>query len=419
MTLKSGYQRTDVPFERSDEMLDVDSWAFSSTPQEATVADLKGAIPWDRARGIEVADASIGKPGTLVACHSSHGYEMRVPGGGTVTTSGLTWVGVHSAHRRRGLLTSMIDDHFARALARGEVVSTLFAAETVIYQRFGYGLACHMYRLNTGRAPALREVPDSDDLRVDLENANPEAHGPIIRELLARNQRPGTHATMSDVMVRDSFLDPELWRDGQERLRFACVRDADGPRAFALFARKASWEAGEPAGELTVFTWLALDAEAERRLFSVITDLDLLSKVKVRNIAPDAPLVFLLEDVRSAHIGLQDNLWVRILDLPRALAARTYSADADVRVRVYDKQLGANDGVWRLQITAGTAVATKVEGEDADVWISIQDLSAAYLGGVTIASLRAAGLVGGEADVVSALSAAFMGDQMPMSALNF
>ena len=300
MTLKPGYQRTDIPLSRSGEMLEVDGWAFSNTPQEATVEALKGVIDWDRARGVEVSDAAITEPGTLVGCHSSQGYEMRVPGGGTVSTSGLTWVGVHSAHRRRGILTDMIDDHFTRALARGEVVSTLFAAETAIYQRFGYGLACPNYRMSAGRALALREVPDSDDLRIDLENADAEKHGPIIRELLARSTRPGTHATVSDVLIQDLFLDPELWRDGAERLRFACVRDANGPRAFATFVRKGSWEGGEPSGEMTIWTWLALDAAAERRLFSVITDLDLLSKVKARNIALDAPLVMLLETSDTA-----------------------------------------------------------------------------------------------------------------------
>ena len=421
MTLKPGYQRTDIPLSRSGEMLEVDGWAFSNTPQEATVEALKGVIDWDRARGVEVSDAAITEPGTLVGCHSSQGYEMRVPGGGTVSTSGLTWVGVHSAHRRRGILTDMIDDHFTRALARGEVVSTLFAAETAIYQRFGYGLACPNYRMSAGRALALREVPDSDDLRIDLENADAEKHGPIIRELLARSTRPGTHATVSDVLIQDLFLDPELWRDGAERLRFACVRDANGPRAFATFVRKGSWEGGEPSGEMTIWTWLALDAAAERRLFSVITDLDLLSKVKARNIALDAPLVMLLEDVRGAHLMLQDNLWVRILDLPKALAARSFAADADVTIEVFDKQLEANNGLWRLRIAGGTAHATKEISASVmpDVSISMQDLSAAYLGGVTFNALASAELIGGEADAIAALSAAFAGTQMPVSALAF
>ena len=238
-------------------MLEVDGWAFAGTPQTATVEDLKGVIDWDRARGVEVTDDKWAPAGTLVACHSSHAYEMRLPGGGTIPTSGLTWVGVHSGHRRRGLLTTMIDDHFARALARGEVISTLFAAETQIYQRFGYGLGAPALALDSGRGIELRELPGSDDLRIDFSNADLAIHAPIVRSVLSRSNRPGTHATVSDILMRDIFIDPELWREGGERLRMAVVYDADGPAAFATFSRKGKWENGEPAGELSFWTWAA------------------------------------------------------------------------------------------------------------------------------------------------------------------
>jgi predicted acetyltransferase len=402
-------------------MLDVDGWAFAGTVQAATVDDLKSVIDWDRARGIEVTDASIAPAGTLVACHSSFAYEMRVPGGGTVATSGLTWVGVHSGHRRRGLLTAMIDDHFARALARGEVVSTLFAAETRIYQRFGYGLGAPTLALNTGRGIDLREIPGSDDLRIDFANADIERHASLVRAVLARCSRPGTHATVDDHLMRDIFIDPELWREGAERLRIAVVYDDEGPAAFATFKRKLEWENGEPGGDLIFWTWAAANAAAERRLFAVVSDLDLMSKVKARNIAPDAPLVHLVKDIRGAHFAMRDNLWVRLLDLPKALAARTYAADANVTVAITDKQLPANDGLWRLRAEDGAIKATKESdaGAPADVTMSIQELSAAYLGGVTIASLANAGLVTGAPDAVAALSAAFAGDMKAASALNF
>ena len=421
MTLKSGYQAVDITFERSDEMLEVDGWAFANTAQVATEEELKGVIDWDRARGIEVTDPALGTPGRIVAVRSSHPYEMRVPGGGTVTTTGLTWVGVHSGHRRRGLLTHMMDEHFARGLARGEVVSTLYAAETAIYQRFGYGLACQSLSLNAGRGPSLRKLEGSDDLRIDLENADVNRHAQVILDVLGRVTRPGAHATIGEPLMRDLFLDPELWREGAEKLRIAVVHDENGPAAFATFTRKAEWENGEPGGTLSVWTWAAVTAAAERRLFSVILDLDLLSKVKVRNFAGDDPLVFLVDDIRGAHFTLRDNIWVRLLDLPKALAARTYSADAEVLVQVDDAQLPDNAGLWRVRISGGRAEVSKepAEGATADVTLTIQDLGAAYLGGVTLASLAKAGLVTGAPDAIAALSAAFAGDEKPVSPLSF
>jgi len=420
MTLRSGYQPVDIPASRSDEMLEVDGWAFANTAQIATLDDLKGVIDWERARGIEVVDSALAPEGTLVACRSSHPYEMRVPGGGTVATSGLTWVGVHSGHRRRGLLTAMIDEHFSRALARGEVVSTLYAAETEIYQRFGYGLACHSYTLNTGRGPKMRELPGSDDLRIDLMNADVSEHASVIRAVLGRLTRPGAHATVDEPLMRDLFLDPELWREGAEKLRIAVVHDDEGPAAYALFSRKAEWENGEPGGTLSAWSWAAATAAAERRLFSVILDLDLLSKVKVRGFAPDDPLVHLVSDVRGAHFGMRDNIWVRILDLPAALSARAYAADAEVIVQVTDKQLPANDGLWRLRIADGQLTATPAhEGAAADIVIAAQELGAIYLGGVTLSSLASAGLVTGSPSAIAALSAAFAWHEKPVSPLSF
>src|SRR5690606_23891261 len=125
-------------------------------------------LPWDRTRAIEVADPSRGTVGTLAAVHSSFQFRTRVPGGRDVPTAGLTWVGVHPGHRRRGLLRSMISDHFARSLARGEAISTLFAAETEIYQRFGYGLAAAEARATLSRGAKLRPVDGSDRLIVDI-----------------------------------------------------------------------------------------------------------------------------------------------------------------------------------------------------------------------------------------------------------
>lgn len=421
MTVKSAFRAVDIPYERADAMLEVDGWAFANTPQVATEEELKGVIDWARARGMETADSSLAPEGTLVAVHSSHPYEMRVPGGGTVATSGLTWVGVHPAFRRRGLLTQMIDDHFARALARGEIVSTLYAAETAIYQRFGYGLACASYFMSGGRGPELREVPGADDLRIELENADVERHADAVRAVLSRVTRPGAHATVGDPLMRDLFIDPELWREGAERLRIAVVHDAEGPAAFAIFTRKLAWTNGEPDAEFSMWTWAAATGAAERRLLSVVLDLDLVAKVKMRNIPADAAFVHQLKDIRGAHFSVRDNIWVRVLDVPRALTARGYAADADVTLELTDKQVPANAGLWRVRIAGGTAHVTREESPSAvaDVSMSVQELGAVYLGGVTVAALAHAGLVSGGADAVAALSAALASDQLPISPLSF
>jgi len=408
------YELVTIDESLRENMLDIDSWAFGFTLEPETAEAQAKIVPWDRARGVRITD------GPLVACHSSHEYRMRVPGGESVAASGLTWVGVHPAHRRRGILTKMIDDHFARSLARGEVVSTLYAAEPKIYQRFGYGLACPSYALKLGRGPELREVAGSDDLRVVLESADIAVHGPVVREVFARTRRPGHHATLPDTILEDVFLDPPAWRQGRERRRIAAVYDAQGAAAFATFSRKTDWGDTGPVGTLTVLQWAAVDAASTRRLFSVLADFDLISTAHVKNIAPGDPLLHLLSDVRAVGVGMADNLWVRILDLPGAVSGRGYDADADVVVLLTDAQVPANAGLWRIRIADGVGEATRADdGAEAQVIASIQDLSAAYLGGVTLAELADAGLVTGDAGAIARLSAAWAGTMRPVSALNF
>ena len=69
----------------------------------------------------------------------------------------------------------------------------------------------------------------------------------------------------------------------------------------------------------------------------------------------DDPLLFQLADPRRARPRLKDALWVRIIDVPGALAGRRYSGPVDVVIEVRDDLLPANAGRWRLT-TAGRAV---------------------------------------------------------------
>ena len=252
MTTPHGYRRVDLPIDRSDEVMDVDGWGFSFTPRRKEARALLDVFEYSRGRGIEIADAAHGEVGSLAAVHTSFAHDLRLPGGGSILTSGLTWVAVHPGHRRRGLLTSMLHDHFSRSLERGEVISTLTASEPPIYQRFGYGMASMTCRLQLPRGAALRPVPGADDLTIRLENADVAKHADAVRQVQSRMDRPGTMVTLADPILKDLFIDVPALRGGAERLRIAIVEDADGPAAYALFFRKTDWDNGHPNGATTI-----------------------------------------------------------------------------------------------------------------------------------------------------------------------
>lgn len=388
-TLPSGYRPTDIPQSRHADLIAVDTWAFPSSVTDDKLLELPMSIGWDRARGVETDD------GELVACHGSYPYrEFPVPGGRTAV-SGLTWVGVHPGHRRRGLLNAMIDDHFTRSLERGEAISALFAAEAAIYGRFGYGLASTSLYMKLPRGAQLRDVPGAQDLRVRVERLDPDRHGALMQAVHGRIDRPGWVTRTTPGQLASWVADPEVFRDGTESLRIVVVGDdaSDATaRGYALFRRKNDWKAEGPRGSVLVREAVAPDAATARALWGVLLDLDLMGTVEVGLLALDDPLWFLLVDPRAALPRISDNLWVRLLDVPTALAERRYAAPVDLVLDVTDARLPGNARRWRLVGGPEGATVTAASGA-ADLALDVRELGSAYLGGVSVAALAAAGLV--------------------------
>jgi predicted acetyltransferase len=87
--------------------------------------------------------------------------------------------------------------------------------------------------------------------------------------------------------------------------------------------------------------------------------------------------------------SVDDEQWIRIVDVGAALAARTYNdANGSVSIAVTDRQVAGNNGVWAVD--ASGAQRTHDEG---DLLADISVLSAAYLGGTGWHTLAAAGAV--------------------------
>ncbi|MCR6646959.1 MAG: GNAT family N-acetyltransferase [Cellulomonas sp.] len=391
--LPPGYRTVAVPHDRKQEFVAVDHLAFAFEPDEKTSEIVPDQLPWDRTAAVERPD------GTLAAVHASYDFDLPVPGG-EVACSGLTWVGVRPDERRRGLLSAMIDFHFARSLERGEPVSALFAAEMAIYGRFGYGAAAHDVRVKIPRGAKLRDVPGSESLTVRFDSADPDKHTDLVHavHVAAGAGRPGWVTRPTDAMRRGRVVDPPAWRDGGEPLRIVTVHDEAGdPRAYALLRRKETWADPGPRYPVLIREAVATDAAAAHRLWSFVLDLDLTAEVSSGMLPADDPLLGLLVDPRGAVPRIADNIWVRLLDLPAALTARRYSAPVDLVLEVTDARLPANAGRWRL--TTGEAGADGYPAEVAttddepDLRLDVRELGAAYLGGRSLAALASAGLV--------------------------
>lgn len=372
-------------------MDDIDRWAFAFdyAPED------EPALVWTLEPGRSVGVWHEGARGrALAAVHSSFAFRLQLPGGGRVPAAGLTWVGVHPGHRRRGLGRAMLHAHLRRSRERGEIVSVLDAAESGIYGRYGYGIATHRVSATLGRGAGLREVPGSEDLVVELDTVDPERHSADVERVHGQVRRPGWITRDTPALRAAHLVDWPSARRGAERKRIAVVRDAAGdPRGYAVFRRKEDWgDEGLPAGTVNVHDALALDPAAARALWGTLLDLDLMGRVKLHNLAPDDALLGLLTELRGISRRTHDDVWVRILDLPEALRARAYACAVDVVLDVSDPLVPDNAGRWHVRGGPDGVEVTRT-AEPAHLAVEIADLGAAYLGGTSLAALAAAGRV--------------------------
>lgn len=400
----AGYRFRQLTADDRRAVTHLDSWAFPSPEDPEVIERGPSPLTWERAVGVEVDGESV--PGSeLAALHASYPFGRFPVPGGTLPTAGLTWVGVHPQHRRRGIASAMIDLHLARCRERGEPLSALFAAEYPIYGRFGYGKAADDVRLTVPRGATLRDVPGAAEHTVRIEHVDRERHAQLVDTVHRAAgesaggtgiNRPGWATRESPELQASWWHDPTAFRAGQESRRIVVVERAGEPRGYALLRRKLDWIPTGTAGTVNVTEAVALDAAASRALWGVLLDLDLMTETKPFILAPDDPLLALLQNPRAAGQRRVDNVWVRLVDLPTALAGRRYAAGIDTTLAVADSRLPGNAGVWHLRAEpfgAATCEPADVPPSEADLALDVRELGAAYLGGTQLAGLAAAGLV--------------------------
>ena len=134
----------------------------------------------------------------------------------------------------------------------------------------------------------------------------------------------------------------------------------------------------------------AADPRAEARLWRFLAELDLIATLKAADRPVDELLPWLLVDGRAAkETARNDFVWVRPLDVPALLAARTYTATARVVIEVVDDQ-GLAGGTFVLDASPVGASCTATS-ESADLTMPVRTLGAVSLGGPRVAMLHAAG----------------------------
>jgi predicted acetyltransferase len=348
---------------------------FNPPPGEEFLERLVRTMPHERMHAAF-------EDGHIVGGAGVYPFELSVPGG-SLPCAGVTAVGVHPTHRRRGVLRSMMDTQLRDVHGRGEPIAALWASEETIYSRFGYGIASW--------AGVLRVRHEWDAFAEPFELGGttrfvtPEEAGELFPPIYeaARRERPGMTSRSEEWWADRHLRVPEKEEDAPKRF---VVLELDGaPQGYAIYRTHFEFEGGSSASRLALREALGVTPQATAAIWRFILDVDWMAAVEIELAPPDHPLFLLLAAPRRAQYRMGDGLWVRVVDLPAALAGRAYGQGGPLVLEVRDAVCEWNDGRWRLD--GGECARTD---EEPDLALDVSALGSAFLGAVSFTQLRAA-----------------------------
>ncbi|MGY5135743.1 GNAT family N-acetyltransferase [Streptomyces nigrescens] len=382
-----------------------DTYGMDRSEEELT--DQRAAT--DLARTLAVFDE--GKP---VAGASVYSRLLTVPGG-VLPVAGVASVGVAPTHRRRGILTSMMRAQLTDLHEqRREPIAALRPSEAGIYGRYGYGPATVGNRIRCDQR-AMRFRPDTDFGEGTVRLQHADQARPLLKKIYdqVRTATVGwPDRQMAHWAVR--LADYPHRRGTATSLRFAVHQERDGrATGYVLYRHSSAPDGlGGSAGVMQVVELVACSRQSYAALWRFLAGIDLVTWIDFEG-AADESLPHLLVEPRAVQAAPVDRLWLRPVDVDRALAGRSYSLPLDLVLDVRDDFCPWNSGRHRLQ-AEGESAACEPTTAPADLRLTTADLGAAFLGGTSLTALAAAGLVEElRRGALSLASAAFRGEREP------
>jgi len=344
-----------------------DQWEYSARSYEA--GRLFGAVRGD----------------TLVGVATSYGSRLTVPGGRALPMAAVTRVGVRADHTRRGVLTALMRHQLHDCRDRGEPFATLRASEAVIYGRFGYGVATRGRTLAVSpeRAVPHPDAPTGGTVRL----LDRDEIGKVLPPLYERIGAPRPGMMTRPAGWWEAVLHRPLGTG--ENLVAAVHSGADGDDGFVLYQPKRKDGAEDFRAVLEVLDLHAATVEASAALWRFLTRVDLVCRIEAWLRPLDEPVEWLFTDLRAVRTRkVEDETWLRLVDVPVALTAREYGDADPVVIEVHDTVLPDNAGRYRI-------CADGVERTDApaDLELDVATLASVYLGDVPPSLLAAVGRV--------------------------
>jgi predicted acetyltransferase len=318
--------------------------------------------------------------------------DLTVPGLRQVGATAVTGVTVLPTHRRQGILSALARAEAEAARERGELVAILYASEYPIYGRFGYGPATTTatWTLDADRALFHGTIPDTGS----VELLPPDGAGRDTAKAVFeawRVQQPGELWRRPITWQTDFGTGGGAW--GPPWKGFLAVHrdDAGAVDGYVRYHVEGKWTDRQPRSKAIVDDLHALTDDAYAALWRFLAAMDWVVTVEAPARRADERLCWLLVNARAASVSeVGDGMWLKLLDVPGALAARAYERPAKLtlEVLVRDGGTSGSDGQGervRVALDAGPhGVSARSTDALPDLTLDGAALGAAYLGGTRL-----------------------------------
>ena len=343
----------------------------------------RSQVDFDAHRLVFTPDRSImafdGK--NMVGNALSYEMDMYIPGG-ISKIAAVASVSVQATHRRKGINRSIMKYQLEDIHSRQEPLAVLQASESIIYGRYGYGMASFESNLEiekTRSAYAIDHASEGQPYFIEESEAReifPQIYSKAIENRVGMVRR---RENWWEFRFREPGLkggDPKSWF-----VKYQKNGETDGYLRYTI-----------NEAELNIIELIASSHEAYSSLWRLCLDMDLVDTIKAEHRPADEELKWMLADPRRLVEHSSDRYWVRLVDVKKALSQRSYSVDGSLTLEVKDSFLPWNQEVVELRSESGES-SCATSNKNPDIVLSAGDLGAVYLGGINFSTLLASGRI--------------------------
>ena len=332
----------------------------------------------------------------IVGTGGADSYSLTLPGGATVPMAGVAYMTTAVTHRRQGAFSGLMSRIHETAREHGDIISGLWASQANLYSRFDYGLAINSYDWEIDPSfGGFSHSPIPDDFGTD-----PDAHVYFVDADEAAAILPGIYEQMHQQTAgavdrnpgrwRYELFDEERVRDGASQMFFAICEEAGEQTGYVAYRMRRKGDSD--MGTLEVSEQVSVTDSVHATMWRFLLDFELVGKITAKNRPADDPLWWMLSDPRRLARTSHDAMWINLLDIPKALEARTYNADGRLKIGLVSESNPGVAGTYVLDIDNSQATVKKTT-EKPDVIMTPADLSSIYLGGISPGPLVDAGRI--------------------------